>query len=221
MMLKSVRPLKKKYEEKKLNLQKKYADVNMGIQIAQAISNGAIAIARQYADLPLVAAIPASVLVAATTGAQIAVAVAQRNAIKAQSVGSGSSGSASKQRTLTAGFAYGGYTGDGGRLEPAGVVHRGEYVVPQPLMRTPIVQDMVHTIEAMRLSSIGSQRMLPGYAEGGHVQSTSAQESAVLKEIMLLLKDLRDNPIHAYTILSEHQAKEELSNRFKKATSKS
>ena len=212
--------IEKKYEEKKLALQKKYADINMGVQIAQAISNGAIAIARQYADLPLAAAIPASVLVAATTGAQIAVAVAQRNSIKNQTAGSGSSASAAKSRTITGGFSDGGYTGDGGRLEPAGIVHRGEYVVPQPLMRTPIVQDMVHTIEAMRVGSMGASRLLPGYANGGYVKGTAGQETAILGELLLLLKDLRNNPIHAYTVLSEHQATEDLSNRFKKATGK-
>ena len=214
--------IEKKYEEKKLALQKKYADVNMGIQIAQAISNGAIAIARQYADLPLVAAIPASVLVGATTAAQIAVAVAQRNAIRNQSVGSGSGSSSgtSKQRILSSGFAEGGYTGDGGRLEPAGIVHRGEYVVPQPLMRTPLVQDMIHTIEAMRVRSSGSRNTLPGYAEGGYVQGAMAKDSAVMQELLLLLKDLRDNPIHAYTLLSEQQAASDISNRFKKATSR-
>lgn len=214
--------IEKKYEEKKLALQKKYADVNMGIQIAQAISNGAIAIARQYADLPLAAAIPASVLVGATTAAQIAVAVAQRNAIRNQSVGSGSGSSSgtSKQRILSSGFAEGGYTGDGGRLEPAGIVHRGEYVVPQPLMRTPLVQDMIHTIEAMRVRSSGSRNTLPGYAEGGYVQGAMAKDSAVMQELLLLLKDLRDNPIHAYTLLSEQQAASDISNRFKKATGK-
>ena len=214
--------IEKKYEEKKLALQKKYADVNMGIQIAQAISNGAIAIARQYADLPLVAAIPASVLVGATTAAQIAVAVAQRNAVRNQSVGSGSSSSSgtSKQRILSSGFANGGYTGDGGRLEPAGIVHRGEYVVPQPLMRTPLVQDMVHTIEAMRVRSSGGRSTLPGYAEGGYVQGSMTKDSAVMQELLLLLKDLRDNPIHAYTLLSEQQAATDISNRFKKATGK-
>ncbi len=211
--------IEKKYEEKKLALQKKYADINMGVQIAQAVGNGAIAIARQFADLPLAAAIPASVLVAATTGAQIAVAVAQRNSIKNQTAGSGSSASASKSRTIS-GFSDGGYTGDGGRLEPAGIVHRGEYVVPQPLMRTPIVQDMVHTIEAMRVGTMGTGRLLPGYADGGYVKGTAGQETAVLGELLHLLRDLRNNPIHAYTVLSEHQATEDLSNRFKKATGK-
>ncbi|MBE6224113.1 MAG: hypothetical protein E7122_02625 [Bacteroidales bacterium] len=213
--------IEKKYEKKKLDLQKKYADANMGIQIAQAISNGAIAIARQYADLPLVAAIPASVLVGATTAAQIAVAVAQRNAIKNQSVGSGSSSSGTtKQRLLTSGFSDGGYTGDGGRLEPAGIVHRGEYVVPQPLMRTPIVQDMIHTIEAMRVRSSGGHNSLPGYANGGYVTGGSPEETVLLQELLALLRYLKDNPIKAYTVFSDQQAASEVYNRFKKATSK-
>lgn len=42
-------------------------------------------------------------------------------------------------RTLQAtgggrGFAMGGYTGDGGMFEPAGIVHKGEYVIPQSVM---------------------------------------------------------------------------------------
>lgn len=32
------------------------------------------------------------------------------------------------------GFATGGYTGDGGMFEPAGIVHKGEYVIPQSVM---------------------------------------------------------------------------------------
>lgn len=35
----------------------------------------------------------------------------------------------------TASFAEGGYTGDGGRLQAAGVVHAGEFVHPQPVVR--------------------------------------------------------------------------------------
>jgi len=33
------------------------------------------------------------------------------------------------------GFASGGYTGAGGRLEPAGIVHRGEYVISSPRVK--------------------------------------------------------------------------------------
>lgn len=35
----------------------------------------------------------------------------------------------------SAGFAEGGYTGTGGKYEPAGVVHRGEFVMPQTITR--------------------------------------------------------------------------------------
>lgn len=35
----------------------------------------------------------------------------------------------------SAGFADGGYTGTGGKYEPAGVVHRGEFVMPQTITR--------------------------------------------------------------------------------------
>lgn len=35
----------------------------------------------------------------------------------------------------TGGFAEGGYTGDGGKFEPAGVVHKGEYVMPANMVR--------------------------------------------------------------------------------------
>lgn len=33
---------------------------------------------------------------------------------------------------ISASFAYGGYTGDGGRFEPAGTVHKGEFVIDKP-----------------------------------------------------------------------------------------
>lgn len=50
--------------------------------------------------------------------------------IGANSLASSFSGILGKLRGLT-GFATGGYTGDGGVLEPAGIVHAGEYVVPK------------------------------------------------------------------------------------------
>ena len=55
----------------------------------------------------------------------------------------------SAERVLS-GYSEGGYTGDGRRLEVAGVVHKGEYVVPQPIMGDPRVVDAVGMIEAIR-----------------------------------------------------------------------
>jgi hypothetical protein len=62
----------------------------------------------------------------------------------------------SKQPT----YAEGGFTKKGGKYEPAGIVHAGEYVVPQRIVRNPQAQGMLETLEGMRLR---------GYAEGGTV----------------------------------------------------
>lgn len=56
------------------------------------------------------------------------------------------------------GFADGGYTGHGGRLEPAGIVHRGEYVFDA----ASTARIGIATLEAMR-------GRLRGYADGGPV----------------------------------------------------
>lgn len=54
----------------------------------------------------------------------------------------------------------GGYTGDGGKYEPAGVVHRGEYVVPAHMVSSPKFGGMIQALEHARLN---------GYATGGGV----------------------------------------------------
>lgn len=57
-------------------------------------------------------------------------------------------------------FAYGGYTGDGGKYEPKGVVHGGEYVIPKwQVQRIP---SAIMQLESMRKR---------GYADGGSVGS--------------------------------------------------
>lgn len=57
------------------------------------------------------------------------------------------------------GFADGGYTGDGGKYEPAGVVHRGEYVMSKAATR----RIGVGNLEALHRGALG------GFAEGGYV----------------------------------------------------
>ena len=54
-------------------------------------------------------------------------------------------------------FADGGYTGDGGKYQPAGIVHAGEFVM---------------TKEATSRIGVGNlYRMMRGYADGGLVGS--------------------------------------------------
>ena len=54
------------------------------------------------------------------------------------------------------GFADGGYTGDGDLYEPAGTVHKGEYVIPRSMVRNPGLQPLISMIESVRL--MGSTR---------------------------------------------------------------
>lgn len=77
-------------------------------------------------------------------------------------------------------FADGGYTGDGGKYQPAGVVHKGEYVFDQAAVKAA---GGPAAMEAMR-------RNLKGYANGGPVgisvpsvpslRSMSAQSAGVV-----------------------------------------
>jgi len=63
---------------------------------------------------------------------------------------------------LTGGYAEGGFTGPGGKYEPAGVVHRGEYVMPS---------EVVKRVGADNLQRL-HQSALRGYADGGLVGAT-------------------------------------------------
>ncbi|VAE17168.1 phage tail tape measure protein, lambda family [Enterobacter hormaechei] len=64
------------------------------------------------------------------------------------------------------GFAYGGYTGDGDKHDVAGVVHRGEWVVPQSVVKKPGM-----------LSFLNQLTYGNGYAEGGLVGDNIAKPS--------------------------------------------
>lgn len=216
--------IEEKYEQKKLDLQKKYADIDMGIQIAQAVAAGALAIIQAWTAAkgnPVLAGIYTG-LIAATTAAQVATIIAQRNAIKNSTVSSSSSGTTSVRTVIPedSGYSEGGFTGYGGRLEPAGIVHRGEYVVPVPEMRDPEAYSHVMAIERIR-SRRSTRNRLPGFADGGYTGDPSSRETvAAIKEMTSVFKSLRDNPIKAYTVLSEHNAAQEISNKFKKAASR-
>lgn len=209
------------YEAKKLDIQKKYADVDMGIQIAKAIAAGALASVQAWnaaGGNPILAGV-ITALIAATTAAQVATIVAQRNAIKNSS---SDTGSAAPSGSAAVGFSEGGYTGNGGRLEVAGVVHRGEYVVPQPELRDPYVRSVVASIEARRRARTTKNR-LPGFADGGYtsapVQTSASSGDDVLVRILSVLQDIRRTPLQANILLSEFEAKQQLRDRFKAASS--
>lgn len=86
-------------------------------------------------------------------------------------------------------FAEGGYTGQGGKYEPAGIVHKGEYVTPQHVMSNPEAKPHLRALENMRVR---------GYADGGFVTNTNisaAQQSIIMANA---LKNM-PNPVVSWT----------------------
>lgn len=69
------------------------------------------------------------------------------------------------------GFAEGGFTGRGGKYEPAGLVHRGEFIMSKEATR----RIGVANLDAMHRGA------LKGYAAGGFVGSAPALRAADLK----------------------------------------
>lgn len=96
----------------------KLARIGKAAAIAQAIINTYQSATAAYAALAGIYLVGPA-LGAAAAAAAIAAGLANVAAIRAQPTS----------------FDVGGYTGPGGRLEPAGVVHKGEYVMPQETVR--------------------------------------------------------------------------------------
>jgi hypothetical protein len=121
-------------EEKKKDIKKKYADVNFAITVAQIISNTALAIMSALAQLGPIAGAIAAVLIGGTGLLQIGLANSQRQAVK--------------------GLSEGGFTPPGGKEEPAGIVHKGEYVMSQEMLANPQIRYIADSLERIRTKKI-------------------------------------------------------------------
>lgn len=73
----------------------------------------------------------------------------------------GASGTFDSTGGASASFARGGYTGPGGKWQPAGIVHAGEFVLRQEVVRQPGVLELLSRLNRGGLSG------LPGFADGG------------------------------------------------------
>ena len=180
------------YEEKQLELKKKYADVEMAINIAKTIASGAVAAIRAYAEGGPYAGVVLAALIAATTAAEVATIVAQRNAIKATSVSSTSTASSGSTdntmqtgtRTIT-GYSEGGNTKRAASdATVVGVVHANEWVAPAWMVReNPTV---FADLEEYRVTlGRGRKKLGNGFADGGLAspQSGSMPTPSPLEEI--------------------------------------
>lgn len=158
-------------KEKRINEQKeKAARAQLIIQnlLTLAQSVGAIASAAAVSNVTAPIVIPA-VVAAIAAGFAVVKSLASAN---------------------TTGFAEGGYTGDGGKYEPAGIVHKGEYVVPAWQVENPIFAGKIAELEDARLR---------GYATGGLVTPSldsiqaikSVNQQNISPAIFLSLNELR------------------------------
>lgn len=210
--------LEEEKENKKLEIQKRYADINFAIKVSQIVADTAVSVMKAFADLGPIAGGVAAALIAATGIAQVVSANAERNKIKnMQPSRTANSSGASTSKTSTpkanrvlGGFSDGGYTGDGARYEVAGVVHRGEYVVPKPIMSNPKVIDAVGTIEAIRRNKIATSgyvsqsQMSKGFADGGYTSpvGNSATDTSELTDAVKELRAAAKN-IRAYVVYQD------------------
>lgn len=70
-------------------------------------------------------------------------------------------------------FDSGGYTGPGGKYEPAGIVHRDEVVLPKEIVRRD------RAMLKSRYGFLPGMQSLPGYATGGVVGGTAGVGTAI------------------------------------------
>ena len=198
--------LEEEKENKKLEIQKKYADVDFAIKISQIIADTAVSIMKAYAQLGPIGGVIAAAMITATGIAQVISAKAERDKIKNLQPKSGASKVQSAERVVS-GYSDGGYTGDGKRLEVAGVVHRGEYVVPQPIMGDPRVVDAVNMIEAIRRQRVyqgEGGNSLPkgrGFANGGHTGGGGGELAAAASELRAATEAVKQ--LRAYVVYQD------------------
>jgi hypothetical protein len=215
------------YEQRKLDTQKKYAVADMVINIAKTIAAGALAVMQAFAQLGPIGGAISAALIGVTTAAEVAMIIAQKNAIMNTTVGStGSTGSQTGARVAT-GFYSGGYTKQASNdYQEVGVVHANEWVAPASMVRSNPI--LFRRLEMARktgshVSGVG------GFADGGMTsqggaspmeQSISQMDPAVLANLTQLLQYIIDNGIPAYVLLSDINRAQDLQRQMKKITSK-
>ena len=117
------------------------------MQVMQAIAQTATSAINAYssaAAIPIVGFVLAPIAAAAA----VAAGLLQVEAIKKQ-----------QEASNAQGYSKGGFTGDGGKYEVAGVVHKGEWVASQDLLHSPVARPMIEALDyAQRTNTIGSLR---------------------------------------------------------------
>lgn len=206
--------IEQKYEKKKLELQQRYADMDMVVKIAQTISAGALAGIQAFAQLGPIAGAVAAAFIGLTTSMSVATIVAQRNAIKNQTVAS----SDSAPSMSVNGYSEGGFTTrDLSDKKAVGVVHANEWVAPASMVRSnPLV---FASLERQRVQKYSMHSPPKQFASGGYTTPTGSDNgemALMMKTLITEIRSLKDKPFKGYVLLSDVNASQELQNRMKK-----
>ena len=207
-------------EEKKLEIKKKYADAEFAMNAAGVVSSTALAIMKTwegFADMPIIGQILAGIqtaFLAAEGAAQLA--------------------KANQAKQMLKGFYEGGPTGPGGKYEPAGIVHKKEYVIPSEGTENPQLRPFIDVIEIARkqgklaqldlsvFNQVIPQRQMytGGYASqnatasSGIVQTTPvvSEQNKILEQLATELRELRKwrPDVDVKTIKTKIQTLEEI-----------
>jgi hypothetical protein len=198
--------VKKLEEQKEKEVAKVKNEANKKMykmQVMQAIAQTATAALNAYSSA---AAVPVIGYILAPIAAATAVAAGlmQVEAIKKQ-----------QEAASAQGYSTGGFTGDGDKDEVAGVVHKGEWVASQKLLKSPEARPIIDALDyAQRTNTIGSLRsedvsrtiVAPSIYAQSHQSSptvivqapqSSAQTEisathAVMKEYAQVMRQLKD-----------------------------
>lgn len=168
--------------QKKYQLQVEEFNFNKGLQIAQAVISGAQAILSILAVPDFTFGVLSGIrlgIAAAATAANVAIISAQQPPSPPQ-------------------FYEGGYTGDGNTREVSTTLgnkdytyHKGEYVVPNKVLRSKEGSALVSHLEGMRLNN-NTSLGLTGFADGGFTTSTMSQNVQAQMEAQIMSSMIAD-----------------------------
>lgn len=140
-----INQIEKKKEEETAKIKNEANKKMFAMEVIQAVAStaqGAINAYTSAAQVPMVGYILAPI--AAATA--IAAGMMQVASIKKQ-----------QEASMAQGYAEGGYTPKGGKYQPVGVVHAGEWVASQSLLANPSTAAIIQSLDyAQRTNTIGS-----------------------------------------------------------------
>ncbi|WP_433738205.1 phage tail tape measure protein [Pseudomonas putida] len=135
------------------------------------------------ADLVRIQVRQAAVGIFGTVFSGLSLGASAGNGLAAGSAGATSSslGASAAGYSSLYGFSGGGYTGDGGKYEPMGVVHGGEVVVRKEVVQQPGMRGYLERLNKR------------GYADGGYVGGAASTSKAVASSPSVSLPTIEQN----------------------------